>query len=270
MWIEINNVGPCYGYNPKPSKSWLITKPQFYDEAKELFEGLGVQISCDGIERYLGTPIGTDDFIDQCVTEKVEKWITELRDLIKLAKSEPQLAYSAYVFGLSKRWLYTMRTTPNISTQLYSLEKVIKNEFIPVLIGQPVSQELRDIFALPGRFGELGLFNPAVICDSEYNYSRSITKALAAAIKRQEVKCVRNKESEEDILDIIASETNSAKNNVRKEKHSWFKTEFDKCMDMVQEEHKKHIREAAMKGSSAWLTCLPPGGARFHTKQRRI
>ena len=45
-WDEITSVGPSYGYFPKPSKSWLIVKPEFTDEAKVLFSGRGVNIHC--------------------------------------------------------------------------------------------------------------------------------------------------------------------------------------------------------------------------------
>ena len=108
-------VGPSYGYFPKSTKSWPIVKPEYIDEAKELFSGRGVNITAQGQERYLGTPIGTRHFIEQVVKTKVESWIEELRELTELAKQEPQLTYSAYTFGLCKRWIYLIRTTPNIS-----------------------------------------------------------------------------------------------------------------------------------------------------------
>ena len=49
------------------------------------------------------------------VKAKVETWISGLKSLTEIAKNEPQLAYSAFTFGLSMRWLFVMRTMENIS-----------------------------------------------------------------------------------------------------------------------------------------------------------
>ena len=109
-----------------------------------------------------------------------------VKDLTELAKQEPQLAYSAFTFGLFKRWIYLMRTTPNISQLFLPLESAIRNEFLPTIIGQPFIDDLRNIFALPAKYGGLGIFNPTEITDDEYNYSRMITSPFIHAIKYQE------------------------------------------------------------------------------------
>ena len=80
---------------------------------------------------YLGSYIGTEEGKTQFVEEKIEEWITDIQDLSEIAKREPQLAYSAYVYGLSKRWNYLCRTTPNISQQLKKLEYTVQDCFLP-------------------------------------------------------------------------------------------------------------------------------------------
>ena len=36
-WHDLQKEGPLFGYFPNASKTWLITKPQFEEEAKQLF-----------------------------------------------------------------------------------------------------------------------------------------------------------------------------------------------------------------------------------------
>ena len=71
-WTELCGVGPCHGYFPKPSKSWLIVKPGLEEEARRLFDGLGLNISVSGMKSYLGSPIGTNEFIKSVFSEKVD------------------------------------------------------------------------------------------------------------------------------------------------------------------------------------------------------
>ena len=44
---------------------------------------------------------------------------------------------------------------------------------------------------------------------------------------------------------------------VKTQKNSGYKAEFNSCIETVSEVHKSHFRDAAKKGVSSWLTCLP-------------
>ena len=256
-WDEITSVGPYYGYFPKPSKSWLIVKPNYLEEAQRVFEGRGVNITAHGHERYLGTPIGTEDFIKKTVGDKIKIWIEELRELVNIAKQEPQLAYSAYTFGLCKRWIYLMRTTPNVSNLFIPLENVIRNEFLPVILGQPSSDQLRDVFKLPTKYGGLGIFDPSQISDSEYEYSRNITAPLINAIRNQIVANFTISDNDMDLFDSISKEIKELKKTVRIKKNIAYKSAFEACLMQLPPTHITHVKEAAQKGVSSWLTCLP-------------
>ena len=104
--------------------------------------------------RYLGSYIGTEEGTREFVQKKVDEWIVDLEDLSDIAKREPQLSYSAYVYGLSKKWNYLCRTTPNISDQLKKLEYTIRETFLPAILNRLFSctDILRRIFALPCRY----------------------------------------------------------------------------------------------------------------------
>ena len=53
-WLdELTTIGPPFGYFPKPSRSWLIVKPERYDEAVAIFNGTNIQISLAG-SKHLG------------------------------------------------------------------------------------------------------------------------------------------------------------------------------------------------------------------------
>ena len=185
-WDKLSECGPPFGYFPEASKTRLVTKPQFYDKAKAVFENSGVQITSEG-RRYVGAAIGTQDFKASWVKTKVEKWIKELQQLIPIAKCEPQLAYSAYVVGLCKRWMFIMRTMKDISHLLEPLDKVITNEFLPCIINFSFSQTEREIFGLPAKYGGLGVFVPSEISKAEYQYSRTATLPLVETILQQRI-----------------------------------------------------------------------------------
>ena len=72
-WTKLAEIGPKYGYFPKPSKCVLTIKDRaLLPEARALFDGTGIQITLAG-QRHLGAVIGNDDYKSQYVSEKVAK-----------------------------------------------------------------------------------------------------------------------------------------------------------------------------------------------------
>lgn len=51
-WDRLTNFGPDYGYFPNASKTWLVVKDDFNDEATSLFEETQVAITEEG-KNYL-------------------------------------------------------------------------------------------------------------------------------------------------------------------------------------------------------------------------
>ena len=99
-WDTLVANGPSLGYYPNAKKTWLVVKRQFLTEAKTAFADTEVKITTEG-QRYLGAAIGSTEFKESFVAKKIESWINEVKELTTIAKCEPQLAYCAYVFGLS-------------------------------------------------------------------------------------------------------------------------------------------------------------------------
>lgn len=62
------------------------------------------------------------------VKDKVKGRVDEIKMLW-----EPQAAYVAFIYGVKHKWNYLMRTVPNISQLLETLERTVRAELIPAL-----------------------------------------------------------------------------------------------------------------------------------------
>ena len=54
--------------------------------------------------------------IEEYVADKVQSWVSEVSALAGIANSRPHATYSAFTHGLIGRWVYLMRTVPDISS----------------------------------------------------------------------------------------------------------------------------------------------------------
>ena len=151
-WEHLCQVGPGFGYNVNPTKSWLVTKSSCYDVAVLQFSDSGVNVPCEG-RPYLGAAIGTPEFSRKFVDELVKKWSSEVTLLAKIAESQPHAAFSALTHGLSSRWRYIFRTIPDITDPLQPLEDVIRCTLLPEI--SPPNDVTRRLLALPPRWGGL-------------------------------------------------------------------------------------------------------------------
>jgi hypothetical protein len=254
-WDKIVQLGPDIGYFPNAGKTWLIIKPEFIIEAEVLFSGTGIKITSEGPEggqRYLGAALGTPDFIQQYVKNKVKTWVDELEKLSETAKCEPQLAYSAYTTGLCKRWSYIMRTIPGISDLFEPLEECIKSRFLPALLGgYSFSERDRKIFGLPVRFGGLAIFNPTEVCQLEFDFSLTATAPLKSAILQQKLSLT----PEESLQ--MSSTIKESKKNISFKKSAYYKEKVAEIKTDCSEDTARNLIILSLKGASSWLTVLP-------------
>ena len=79
-------------------------------------------------------------------------------------------AYAGFVHGLQVgRWIYLLRTVPDIGPLLFPLEEAIHQKFLPALTGQPpCSPEECELLSLPVRFGGLGIIDPSTTANTEF------------------------------------------------------------------------------------------------------
>ena len=174
-----------YGYYVKPSKSWLILKdPSKIDDCKELFSSSPINITVEG-KRHLGAAIGSSSFKNEYMDNKVEKWVTNIKALTDIAKTQPHAAYAAFIHGEQHKYTYFLRTIANISENLEPLDDVIDNVFLPALFGCEITVNKREILSLPVKEGGLGVRKVATSADSSYDVSLKITNPLIKQILLQ-------------------------------------------------------------------------------------
>ena len=84
-------------------KSWLILKDSSQLEiAKQIFQYCNIR---EG-KRHLGAALGTDEFKITYVNDKVEEWCKEMKNLLKVAKTQSHAAFSAYTHVGQHKFTY--------------------------------------------------------------------------------------------------------------------------------------------------------------------
>ena len=120
------------------------------------FENIDINISEDG-KRHWGAVIGSIEYHENYVTQKVNTWLDELNILCDIARIAPQAEYSCFVNGY-KHKVYIMRTIPKMCTQLEKIDELILTKFIPEITGGIyVNPDERYLLSLPAKYGDLGL-----------------------------------------------------------------------------------------------------------------
>ena len=139
------------------------------------------------------------------------------------------------------------RTICDISDLFIPLEAAIRHKFIPALLGREVSDIERRIFSLPLRYGGLGISNPVLSADKEYEISIKITAPLSALILSQSTDV---DELDEELALRLAKE-------VKDMKEAAFKEEQLEIFQKVDSMKKRAIELCMEKGASCYLSALP-------------
>ena len=85
---------------------------------------------------YLGAAIGSADFVQSFVNDKVEEWSDELSRPSEIGITQPHATYSALTHGLLGRKTFLLRTLPGISELFSPLEQSIRSHLLPALFGK--------------------------------------------------------------------------------------------------------------------------------------
>ena len=244
-WDLIKKEGVKYGYFVKPSKSWLILKDsEKLDECKELFKQSPINITVEG-KRHLGAAIGSSDYKNHYIDEKVNKWVSNIKSLSEIAKTQPHVAYAAFIHGEQHKYTYFLRTIAGISENLKPLDDAINEVLIPALFGSDLTPNEREILTLPTKNGGLGLRKVADYADISYEASTSINQPLITQILTQS-----NILPEENKVKEVKSAALLAYKAKIDEKHDNVKNSQDANMQ-------RSIEQLSEPGASSWLGALP-------------
>ena len=246
-WDQIMKYGPYIGYNIYQQKSLLIVKDEYYNEATQLFGDSQIHIISDG-NRHLGAVIGDIECTTKYTSDKVDLWIKQLEQLIVIAKTQPHAAYSAFVNCLRHRYIFVMRTVPDISEQLKKLHENV-DQFIQVILNDyKFHEDERMLYSLPAKFGGMGIIILYQLAEIEYNNSISVTNHTKEYVLQQQ-----------KIYNHHAERLNSTvKRKIIQTKLEKSKLALDTLQQKIDDVEKKRALEASLKnGASIWLTALP-------------
>ena len=105
-----------------------------------------------------------------------------IKVLSDVATAQPQLAYAAFTKSLQHEWAFLMRVVPGCGPLFQELEHAIHHYFLPTVFGVEISTAERNLFALPLRFGGLGVSNPVLMAPSLLDSSVRSTVTLVHSI----------------------------------------------------------------------------------------
>ena len=246
-WDNLSHVGPSFGYFVNPQKTWLVTKDNLLSSAREMFDDSRINVTTDG-RPVLGSPVGKPEYIAQFVSQKVKQWVGEIEKLSEIADSQPHAAFGAITHGVSSKWTYLSRTTPDISHQLDPIEHAIRTTLLPKLTGQDAPNEIdRCLFSLPARLGGLNIGNPSSFANEQFSASEQVTKPLVDLILSKEQTypyetLVEQADAKTTIKTRRRQQGLEAATNI----HISLTPPMQLAMNLAQE-----------KGASSWLTALP-------------
>ena len=111
------------------------------------------------------------------------QWVGEIEKLAKIADSQPHAAYGAITHGLSSKWSFLFRTTPDIDHLLVPIETSIRTILLPKLTGQDAPNDVeRCLFSLPAHLGGLNITDPSLFANEQFNAPQQVTKPLVDLI----------------------------------------------------------------------------------------
>ena len=214
---------------------------------RAIFEDTGIQFTTQG-RRYLGAAIGSADFVQSFVNDKVKEWSDELFRLSEIGLTQPHAAYSALTHGLLRRWTFLSRTMPGISDFFSPLEQSICLHLLPALFGECTFSDVeRQLISLPSRLGGLGIINPCVSSAFQFETSQRVTHPLVSLLLEQDFQFTVGTLNEQLALkQEIHYENCRRSEESAASLHSLLSNELQRAREL-----------ACLKGASSWLTVLP-------------
>ena len=92
---------------------------------------------------------------------QVEAWYHGVKVLAKIARRQPQLAYTGLGMSLQSEWKYLQRTVPKVGTLIGPIEKALSDIFFPLLSGgEKITDNFWKTLGHSVKHGGLGIPDP--------------------------------------------------------------------------------------------------------------
>ena len=195
----------------------------------------------------MGGFVGSNDAKIEYVSQKVRNWVKDIDELTEIAKDDPQSALCALNVGMHSRWKFVQRVVKDTSELFAPLEDAIRNNFLPVICGRPISDVERRMLSLLYRFGGIGVQNPMETANTEYLASIKICEPLVNLLILQET----------DISLLDKEVMKSKKQEVKAEREELMKVVVAQIFSELSDDQKSYFAMAQEKGASSWLSSLP-------------
>ncbi|KAG0712624.1 hypothetical protein GWK47_018062 [Chionoecetes opilio] len=147
-WDLVKKNGPNIGYTTQTAtKSILIVKPEHYENWKGVFfRDSGVTVTKDG-QRHLGAVIGTQEFKEKYVEEKVSEWVKEVGVLSDIAKTKPTRSLLGHSHMAYNNDGASSSHHPRHQPPPQTIGKSIRKTFLPALLKTSfiIGEEMRKL-----------------------------------------------------------------------------------------------------------------------------
>ena len=162
-----------------------------------------------------------------------------------VAKSQPHVAYAAFIHGEQHKYTYFLRTIVDISANLQPLDDAIDNILIPALFGCEITGEERKVLSLPVREGGLGVRQVASSANSSYGVSSKVTAPLIKQIMLQ----ADELPSADDVKEAKCTAIHE------------YKTQQAEANNHIRTSQsprtQRNLEQLSAPGASSWLGALP-------------
>jgi hypothetical protein len=187
--------------------------------------------------------VGSDKFRDEYCNKKVTKWCEELAKLCNIAKSAPQVAYSAYIHSFQHKFTYFFRTIPGFEKYVKPLDDLITYCFLPTLFGSALTDTERELVSLPTRMGGMGINILSTKAVRDFNSSLQVTANHVDKIKEQGQDAPKDNS---DCIAVIKADNEKQRQELLGEVKRKLSIQTKRCVEM-----------AAERGASHWMIALP-------------
>ena len=244
-WLDkVCELGPGFGYFPEPEKSILVTTHTDSTNVLEFKERNNIKKIVTG-NRYLGGPLGEEDYVGVYIKDKLNEWKRDIEAFIPIASRVPHETYTAITKSLKHRWTFTLRATQVDPTDCREIDNIITGPLLDALLRKQVSDTSRYLSNLRVKQGGFGLPNLRTTATDQYSTSKKSTDHLINAIKGREVfnsqvhLCRTDKCKKEHQVRTVETEKNC----------------YSELVENLREPQKRILERASQTG--IWLSQYP-------------